>query len=362
MFCNLNQNRVKPFSSLLVLVAVTLSLMGYGQKKLKVLFLGNSYTYFNNLPQLVHDIALANNDSLLFDSNCPGGHTLFDHFNNNTSISKINSNTWDYVVIQAQSQEPSFSPAQVTAQTLPYAVKLDSIVAHNYSCTITTFFETWGRKNGDASNCATYPPVCTYLGMQNRLRQSYKIFADTCKGVMAPVGEAWRKSIAITPSLELYQSDESHPSLEGSYLAACVFYETLFQKSVLSNTYNPGIATQTLTFLQQTAHTVVNDSVLVWNIGKYNPCLPAGNLVHNSNIETTWQVFPNPSTGILTILSGVDLKKEHISYTITDLTGRVQKAGSLTSSNIDLTGLPANIYVLQLEGSNIHVVLRIEKN
>ena len=42
------------------------------QKKLKVLFLGNSITYVNNLPQLIYDIALANGDTLVFDSNCPG--------------------------------------------------------------------------------------------------------------------------------------------------------------------------------------------------------------------------------------------------------------------------------------------------
>ena len=186
-------------------------------KKLKVLFLGNSYTYVNNLPQLIHDIALANGDTLVFDSNCPGGHTFNNHFNNATSISKINSQAWDNVILQAQSQEPSFSPAQVEAQTLPYAIKLDSIIQHNNNCTETVFYETWGRKNGDASNCGSYPPICTYLGMQDRLRASYKLFADTTKSVMAPAGEAWRKSIALNPSLELYSSDQSHPSLERSY-------------------------------------------------------------------------------------------------------------------------------------------------
>ena len=94
-------------------------------KKLHVLFLGNSYTYVNNLPQLIKDIALANGDTLLFDSNCPGGQTYQGHFNDVTSLSKINAQAWDCVVLQAQSQEPSFDPSQVAAQTLPYAIKLD---------------------------------------------------------------------------------------------------------------------------------------------------------------------------------------------------------------------------------------------
>ena len=237
------------------------------QKKIKVLFLGNSYTYVNNLPQLVYNIALANGDTLVFDSNLIGGYTLNNHFNDALSLSKINAAGWDFLVLQAQSQEPSFPPAQVNAQTLPYALKLDSAFKQNNPCATTVFYETWGRKYGDASNCGAYPPVCTYTGMQDRLKQSYKNFAFSCQGVMAPAGEAFRASIAANPSLELYDPDQSHPSINGSYLAAAVFYETLFRKSVSGNTFNPGLAVNTLTFLQQTAHATVHDSLAAWYLG-----------------------------------------------------------------------------------------------
>ena len=110
-----------------------------GQITRRVLFLGNSYTYVNNLPQLIKDIALANGDTLVFDSNCPGGHTFNNHFNNATSLSKINAQAWDCVILQAQSQEPSFSPGQVAAQTLPYAIKLDSLIKNNNNCSETVF-------------------------------------------------------------------------------------------------------------------------------------------------------------------------------------------------------------------------------
>ncbi|MES2680442.1 MAG: DUF4886 domain-containing protein [Bacteroidota bacterium] len=236
-------------------------------KKVSALFLGNSYTYVNNLPLLIYSIALANGDTLVYDGNLIGGYTFNNHFVNTTSISKINAFQWDFVVLQAQSQEPAFPPSQVNGQTLPYALKLDSVVKQNNSCSNAVFYETWGRKNGDAQNCAFYPPLCTYAGMQNRLRQSYKKFADTTGGIMAPAGEAFKRSIFLDPSLELYDADQSHPSMNGSYLVACVFYEVLFQKSVLTNTYNPGIQAGNLSFLQQVAHTTVFDSLLVWNLG-----------------------------------------------------------------------------------------------
>src|SRR5688572_1965497 len=76
-------------------------------KKISALFIGNSYTYFNNLPQLVQSLASANSDTLYADSNTPGGYTLQNHFANSTTLAKINSYPWDHVILQAQSQEPS---------------------------------------------------------------------------------------------------------------------------------------------------------------------------------------------------------------------------------------------------------------
>lgn len=252
-------------------------------KKIRVLFLGNSYTYVNNLPQLIKDVALANGDSVVFDSYCPGGYTFNNHASDATTLLKISSGNWDYVVLQAQSQEPSFSPGQVSSQTLPHAITLDSLIKHYNPCAHTVFYETWGRKNGDASNCGFYPPVCTYAGMQNRLRDSYKLFADTVHDIMAPVGEAWRLARTTNTLINFYQADESHPLLEGSYLAAVVFYETLFQKSVLSNTYNPGIGTATLSMLQQVAHQLVTDSAVITNIPKYFPVAAFSYSVQNAS-------------------------------------------------------------------------------
>lgn len=320
-------------------------------KRLNVLFLGNSYTYVNNLPQLIKDIAIANSDTLVFDSNCPGGQTLHGHFLSATSISKINSQAWDCVVLQAQSQEPSFDPSQVETETLPYAIKLDSIINHNNTCTETVFYETWGRKHGDASNCAAYPPICTYIGMQNRLRASYKLFADTCKATFSPAGEAFRKSIAQNPTLELYAGDESHPSLEGSYLTACVFYEVLFHKSVLTNTYTAGVSASNAAFLQQIAHSVVNDSLSTWNIGKYKPWAPfTSTLIGSLNYQFTSQsptvnnkwYFGDGTTSLLSNPTHVYANSQN--YTVSHVVSNAcSKDSSSMILNTTITGLHETI-------------------
>ncbi|MFN5712826.1 MAG: hypothetical protein ACK46S_12480, partial [Bacteroidota bacterium] len=78
-----------------------------GQDTLRVLFLGNSYTSYNNLPQLVKDLSTSAGKNLITDVNMPGGITISGHLNDPTSIAKVSQGNWDYVVVQEQSQLPT---------------------------------------------------------------------------------------------------------------------------------------------------------------------------------------------------------------------------------------------------------------
>ncbi len=237
-----------------------------GQKKLEALFLGNSYTYVNDLPNLIKQVALSKGDTLVTDQNTPGGYTLQQHSVDATSVSKINSASWDYVVLQEQSQLPAFPPSQVAAEVYLFADSLNKYIKKNDSCTKTVFFMTWGRKNGDAGNCASYPPICTYEGMQASLRQSYLHMGQTLNAMVSPVGVVWKRVRNEGDSINLYNPDESHPSLAGSYLAACSFYATLFQRSPIGAYVPSGLNTATALHLQQYANKAVFDSLSVWNI------------------------------------------------------------------------------------------------
>jgi hypothetical protein len=249
----------------LLFLSVLLFPIVSGAQTTSVLWLGNSYTAANNLPDLVAQLALSGGDTVVYNSNTPGGYTLQMHSQNATSLQLINQQSWDFVVVQAQSQEPSFDPAYVNTNVFPYATFLDSAIQANDSCTQTVFYMTWGRKNGDASNCAAWPPVCTYLGMQGLLRERYVQMAHDNNAVTAPCGEAWRNVIATTPTYDLYIADESHPSLYGSYLNACVFYATMFRKSPVGLPFMSTLPTGDAYFLQQVAAATVFDSMTVWN-------------------------------------------------------------------------------------------------
>ena len=243
-----------------------LPVLSFGQSY-DVLFIGNSYTYYNNLPEMISNIANEFGDSVFYDQSTPGGTSLYAHSQNQTTINKINQQNWDYVVLQDQSQRPSLSPSYVAASVYPYADQLVNMIQTNYMCSEPIFYMTWGRKYGDQTNCGNYPPVCTYLGMQERLRESYLTMGYDNDASVSPVGIAFKNSIILDSTINLYTSDNSHPSIYGSYLAACTFYSTIFKKSSVGCNFRPSSISQSeALFLQQVASSTVLDSVSVWNI------------------------------------------------------------------------------------------------
>lgn len=274
-----------------LLLVLTFVIGATGQTTKRAFFIGNSYTFYNNMPEIVNSLANAGGDTLIHASSTPGGAQLIHQVSNTNTLNGIRQGNWDFVVIQEQSQKPSFSPSQVAADVLPFAAQLnDSIVAHN-PCAETVFFMTWGRKNGDQTNCANYPPICTYAGMQARLRSSYLLMADQNDGICSPVGAAWQVVRDSFPTIELYTADESHPSYAGSYLAACTFYASLFRKSPVGLNFYGTLSAADAQRLQSIAAMVVLDSLPNWSIGDYDVQADFSNTV---NLGTA--TFTNNST------------------------------------------------------------------
>lgn len=242
----------------------------YAQTTQRVLFLGNSYTAANNLPQLFASVAASAGDAAVVDANTPGGFTLQGHTTNAVSQQKLKAGgPWDFVVLQEQSQLPSFPPTQVATSVFPFANALaDSTVAF-HPCAEVVFYRTWGRKFGDAGNCANWPPVCTYAGMDSLLALRYQQMADSNRAWVSPVGEVWRYLRQTQPNLELYDSDGSHPSLLGSYAAAVCFYSTLFQKSATLVKTDAGLSPASAAAVRAAVDAVVFDSLPRWNVGQW---------------------------------------------------------------------------------------------
>ncbi|HRY99795.1 MAG TPA: T9SS type A sorting domain-containing protein, partial [Bacteroidales bacterium] len=241
------------------------------QQSIRVLFIGNSYTGVNNLPQLTSWVTASGGDTLEFDASTPGGYTFQGHSSYNPTLTLLAQGGYDFVVLQEQSQLPSFPLAQVQSQCFPYAAMLDSLIRLHNPCAETVFYRTWGRKNGDASNCPNWPPVCTYAGMDSLLALRYQMMADDNDAFVAPVGEVWKYIRTQYPAIELYDSDESHPSPAGSYAAALTFYTTFLRKDPSLITYDYTLLPWIASDIRTAARAVVYDSLSKWNIGQWDP-------------------------------------------------------------------------------------------
>ena len=113
---------------------------------LSVLFVGNSYTSFNNLPDLISSIASTMGDVLIVDGSLIGGATLQNHSQNNNTTNLIIKGNWDFVVLQEQSQYPSFPLWQVEQDVFPYASELSELVSEFNECANTVFYDLGKRK------------------------------------------------------------------------------------------------------------------------------------------------------------------------------------------------------------------------
>lgn len=185
-----------------------------------VLFIGNSYTYENDLPGVVEAMTKAGKPKLKTQSYTAGGASLLELWEepeHDQARKSVKQGGFDYVVLQDQSVTPCTSPQW----TLKFGGKWAQL-AH-YGKSKPVFFLTWAHRAPDGSSFDT--------AMQDELTTIYRRVAQDNDALLAPVGEAWRRWYQLHPSESLHAEDGSHPNALGTYLAGCVFYTILTQKS-----------------------------------------------------------------------------------------------------------------------------------
>ncbi|MEO0471575.1 MAG: T9SS type A sorting domain-containing protein [Bacteroidota bacterium] len=236
----------------------------HAQDTYRVLFIGNSYTAFNNLPQLVDDMAHSVGDTLVHDRNTPGGFRLIDHAVNAITQNKIMAGNWDYVVMQGQSQEPIIQSGVFQSG----ANQLHTLIKQYNPCAVPMSYMTWGRKNGDANNCGSFPLMCTYELMDSTLRERYLKMTNILNGEVSPVSAVWRYLRVNHPNIELYSADGSHPSASGSYAAACCFYAAIFKKDPSQISFDFTLDANTAASIRSAAKVMVFDQLAIWDFKK----------------------------------------------------------------------------------------------
>jgi len=190
-----------------------------------ILFIGNSYTYGNDLPGMVKSLAAAAGKSATTTMVAPGGQTLAGHVSSGIENTIRNGN-FDVVVMQDQSQRPSFGQSYVYGAIMPDVEKISKAIQETNPCTMPVFFMTWGKRDGDSQNCGNHETFCSFDGVQNMLTPAYLSMAYAAQPAsVAPAGEAWR---AYPDRNSLFAGDGSHATASGTYLTALTMLETIW--------------------------------------------------------------------------------------------------------------------------------------
>jgi hypothetical protein len=180
---------------------------------LRLLFVGNSYTFYNGgVPAVLAAMAKSRGRDVDAVSSVSGGKTLQWHWEQGTARESIaNGGPWDYVVLQ----EYSTRPIEDALAMSDYARKFGDEIRKAGAKTV--LFLTWARYNQPENQAV--------------LTQAYDKVGRELGAVVVRVGPAWERVIDEKPSIKLHMADRSHPTPEGTYLAAAVFYATLLHDS-----------------------------------------------------------------------------------------------------------------------------------
>ena len=225
---------------------------------MKVLFLGNSFTYFNDLPGMVQRLAEKTGVPLETDSVTRGGAYLHQFADPADALydswqEKYRQEIWDYVIFQDQSFHPVRDPEGLRQAAL--AVKALCRPEQKF-----LFYQTWAYKDGTDKLAGT---ALTYAEMLTKMIASYGSAAKAAEGGTVPVGRAFAEIYAIHPEIELYNPDAYHPSPAGTYLAACLFYAVITGRSPMYLPVPGEVDTETGGILRSIADWLITREILL---------------------------------------------------------------------------------------------------
>lgn len=188
----------------LILLAMPLA----AQAPRRVLFVGNSLTYTNDLPGTVSAIAASVGDDVTVASAAGPNLALIDHLSGATDAARrITSGRWDYVILQ---QGPT-----------TIAMCRDSLVLW------TRMFDSLARRAGARTALLMPWPRADEPELSPAVHGSFALAARAVDGIFIPAGDAWRRALDADPAAGVYGPDGYHPSPRGTWLAALVTYERL---------------------------------------------------------------------------------------------------------------------------------------
>ena len=220
-------------------------------KPLKILFIGNSFTNHNKMaPNIFAPLCAAAGYEVQVDTILKGGHYLYEFAQETDEYgaqvkTALTNKKYDIVIIQEQSGAPvSNTPLfYYGARILADMVKTNGAELW--------YYQTWGYKAG-------YSKLPTHGGTtearEMKLRAAYTAIAEETGGKVAHAGVAMLDVHTSQSSINLYNADLFHPSLEGSTLVAYTLFAEIFGVDPRGVNFNGTVSAQTAAILKEAAY------------------------------------------------------------------------------------------------------------
>lgn len=228
-------------------------------KSYSILFIGNSYTYYNDMPSaLFAPMAEAEGYDVSVDAITKGAHTLAkfadptDEYGARVEAALTGEVKYDFVILQEQSVRPAGEGHEAF-----YAAVRNLAARIRATGAEPVLYATWGRKTG-SSTLATYG--WTNESMTYLLAAGYEAIGKELSIPVIHVGLAFRDVYTNVGEIELYNPDLSHPSYAGSYLAAAALFGGIFGVKPSETAYKGGLTAQAAQILLAAAERAVYDT------------------------------------------------------------------------------------------------------
>jgi hypothetical protein len=194
-------------------ICIFISSQSFAQEKkdtVRVLLVGNSYIYYNNLAQMIGLITDSLNTKIICKKSTIGAATLGQHWNSERGLKTkkiIASNKFDIVVIQ----DNSMWPLEHKDSLLIYGQLFCNYIRANGAKPY--LYNTWAREKTPQT--------------QSSINAVYNELAALENAINVPVGSSFDLARKTFPTMNLFHPDGSHPSAVGTFLIALSFIKKI---------------------------------------------------------------------------------------------------------------------------------------
>lgn len=228
----------------------------------KVLFIGNSMTYFNDMPQLFRSISLSKGKNVSVSMYAPGGTGFVNHCTD-PNVYALFRQEWDMVVLQPGTGESAGASWPVDTTIRRGRQLLDSVYTYNPCVKVFLYEIPYGVPSAN-----DYP---TYFAVQSQILDSVSRLSDSLKIPLLPAGECARAYYSLQQNLLLHGGfNDIHPNANGSFLIAAACFAGMFREETTGSVFSGPVQADTAVRFFSIADTVVLNRMDEWRLNMYN--------------------------------------------------------------------------------------------